>query len=527
MRIEIIILTFLLSTELFSQNNIDSILISLEHQFKLTEFDKPTERIEFNKDTIIIAGYFKGLALPDQHNKQKKNAVFKTTNGGKKWKIIKFEGDAWIYDTYHKKDGKIWMGGSDNVIYYSDDYGETWERKIMPFDPVNRVLSIFMVDSLYGIAGGLSNGLAVTTNNWKTSIQIESPIDQKKFQILERSSRDEINKIAIVDSLILINQNDYIFYTQVSNIDWKKFNIPVSDFQIIKEKKLIDLSSRNGKHFVINSDLNLIKSYQIDDSLWKPIKDDTTQLDFSDFLNSPLLSIKVVSTKYEFVKNVHMSSLYDEVIEVATISLKDGNYEFKAKGFKKRNLEITEKDFHQCLSQNLQTQLSQLSNYLRFSQSDCDDYLLVLEKEKLKREDQAKWGGNFTSQLSLEHPYFSNYNTVTANINQNYVEDIFNSNYFKNIKYAFNINRNNIKLILKNTMGEELIISNRNSILYSLPWSIEYNNVTIKVYNQCITDMLRSFLPNDFVNYEMLLGGQLIYELIEEKIIDELEYKKH
>jgi hypothetical protein len=379
-----------------------------------------------------------------------------------------------------------------------------------------------MVDSLYGIAGGLSNGLAITYDNWNTSIQIKSPIDQKKFQILKQSARDRIDKIAIVDSLILINQNDYIFYSEVADIVWKKFNVPVSDFQVIEEKKQIDLSSRNGKHFVIDSDLNLIKLYQIDDTFWEPIKDDTTQIDFSNFLKYPILSMKVVSTKYEFDKQVHMSAIYNEVIQEANISLKGTNYEFKAKGFKKRTLEIREKDLRQLLSQNFQIQLSQLSNYLRFSESDHQDYRLVLEKEHQNREDQEKWGGNFTSQISLDHAYFANFKTSTTYINQNYLEAIFNVSY---LPFAFNGQRNSIKVVLKNTKGEELIISNMNSILYSIPWTITYNSTSANTYSQGITELLKSILPKDFNNYEMLLGGQLLYDLIEEKIIDELKYK--
>lgn len=522
MRIGLIILTLFLSAELFGQNPTDSLVISLKSQFNLTEHDQPTERIEFNKDTIIIAGYLADLSLSEPRYEQKINVIYKTTNGGEKWRIIKFKGDAWIYDTYHKKNGKIWMGGSDSVIHYSDDFGERWERKIKPFDPGNRVLSLFMVDSFYGIAGGLSNGLAITYDNWNTSIQIESPIDQKKFQISKQSARDRIDKIHIIDSLIFINQNDYIFYSKAAKIDWKKFNVPVSDFNVIEEKKQIDLSSRNGKHFVIDTDLNLIKSYQINDTFWEPIKDDTAQIDISNFLKYPIASIKVVSTKYEFDRLVHMSAIYNEVIQVANISLKGTNYEFKAKGFKKRTLEIEEEDLRQLLSQNLQIQLSQLSNYLKFSESDYQDYRLVLEKEQQKREDQEKWGGNFTSQISLDHPYFADFKTVTTNVNQHYLEAVFNRNYFT---FAFNDQKKSIKVILTNTKGKELNISNANSILCSLPWTMTYNGVTITTYNQGITDLLKSILPNDFNNYEMLLGGHLIYELNEEKIIDELKFK--
>lgn len=325
--------------------------------------------------------------------------------------------------------------------------------------------------------------------------------------------------------MILINQNDYVFYSKIADIDWKKFNVPVSDFQVIEKSKQIDLSSRNGKHFVIDSDLNLIDSYQTVDTFWESIKDDTTQIDISNFLKFSIFSIKVVSTKYEFDKQVHMSALYNEVIQEGNISLKNDNYEFKAKGFKKRTLEIKEEDLIRLLSKNLPIQLSQLSNYLSFSKSDFENYEVVLEEKHRKRKDQEKWGGNFTSQLSLSHPYFTNFEAVTTNVNQNYLESVFNENYFPFAFNDFNDQKNSIKVVLKNTKGEELVISNTNSILYSLPWTITYNKVTVNTYNQGITDLLKSILPKDFNNYEMLLGGQLIYELIEEKIIDELKYK--
>lgn len=169
---------------------------------------------------------------------------------------------------------------------------------------------------------------------------------------------------------------------------------------------------------------------------------------------------------------------------------------------------------NQLLSKNLQIQLIQLSKYISFSESDYENYWLVLEEEQLKRKDQEKWGGNFTSKLSLDHPYFTNFEAISPIVNQNYLVAVFNENYFP---FTFNHQQNSIKVVLKNAKGKELIISNSNSILYSLPWTITYKGETINTYNQSITDLLKSILPKGFNNYEMLLGGQLIYKLIEEK----------
>jgi len=244
-----LILITLLSNQLKAQNSEDSILTSLNQSFKLTKYDKPSIQIKFNNDTIVVVGYLEDLSIPKPRYQKKTNVIYKTSNGGLNWKQIKFDGDAWIYDAFHKNDGKIWMGGSDNYIYYSNDFGETWSKKLKPFNPINRVLSIFMVDSLNGIAGGLSNGLAITKDNWNSSIQIKTPIDQGKFKILNPSARDRIDEIAIIDSIILINQNDYIFYSKRDSINWAKFNIPVAGFSINQEKSEITLHSRNGKLF--------------------------------------------------------------------------------------------------------------------------------------------------------------------------------------------------------------------------------------------------------------------------------------
>src|SRR5690242_8845102 len=116
MKISTIILILIIPTGLFAQISEGKILSSLKNKYKLTEYDRPTEIIEFNKDTMLIAGYLGDLSNSIPGINQQKNVIYKTTDGGINWKQIKFSGDAWIYDTYHKKDGRIWMGGPDNYI---------------------------------------------------------------------------------------------------------------------------------------------------------------------------------------------------------------------------------------------------------------------------------------------------------------------------------------------------------------------------------------------------------------------------
>jgi hypothetical protein len=86
---------------------------------------------------------------------------------------------------------------------------------------------------------------------------------------------------------------------------------------------------------------------------------------------------------------------------------------------------------------------------------------------------------------------------------------------------------NKIEFLIVNNSNEILKVSNENSLPFSLPWTIELDSKRTESFNPRITEFIRSILPSDFSNYEMLLGGELIYKLIEEQIIDELEYNKN
>lgn len=519
----VLILLTTLSNQLKAQNSEDSILTSLKQNFKLTEYDNPSIQIRFNNDTIIVAGYLEDLSNSKPRHEKKTNVIYKTSNGGLNWKQIKFDGDAWIYDAFHKNDGKIWMGGSDNYIHYSNDFGETWSKKSKPFNPVNRVLSIFMVDSQNGIAGGLSNGLAITKDNWNTSKQIETPIDQGKFKILNPSARDRIDEIAIVDSIILINQNDYIFYSKRDSINWTKFNIPVSGFSINQEKSEIYLHSRNSKIFILDKKLNLIKERQ-EDYLWETIKSDSTKINLQSFFESEISSISVTSTKWLFDKQVHMGAIYKSDIQKGKILDKNGTMIFKAKGFEKKSLEISKDNIQTLLKdKNLKVELSELSNHLAFTTKDFSDYETFVEGIKNERIQKENWGGNFTSQIELTNPEFRDIQNQNSYLKQNYISSVFNQVYLPFLLGQEEIDF--VELRIQNNSGNEIVIDNKKAEFYSLPWTITYDNKSMDTYNPKITELVRRILPAEFNNYEKLLGGELIFKLIEEEIIDNLKYK--
>jgi len=522
-KIILITLITILSNQLVGQNSEDGVLESLKRSFKLTKYDRPSIQVKFNKDTIIIAGYLEDLTNSSPRYQKKQNIIYKTTNGGLNWKQIKFDGDAWIYDTCHKKDGKIWMGGSDNYLHFSKDFGETWSKKPKPFNPINRVSSIFMVDSLYGIAGGLSNGLAITNDNWSTSNQVKTPIDQGKFKILKESSRNKVDKIAIINKIILINQNEYIFYSKTDSIDWKKFNVPVTSFSINEKKKEITLHSRNGKKFVLDSNLNLKYEFQ-ENYLWEEIKNDNTVLNLKTFFESRINSINITSTKWLVDKHVHMGTIYKPNIQKGIILDKKENLFFKAKGIEKKKLEKSKDDIKSLLQdKNLKTPLSELAKSLNFTTKDFRDYKILIEKIKKERNDNESWGGNFTSQIELINSSFQDYQNPNNYLKQNYISSIYNQAYFPFLMEEEQIDY--IEFRIENNSGKEILIDNKKSSFYSLPWTITYDNKSIDTYNPKITEFVRDILPTEFNNYENLLGRELIFKLIEEQIIDNLEYK--
>jgi hypothetical protein len=229
------------------------------------------------------------------------------------------------------------MGSSDSYIHYSPDFGESWHKKPKPFNSENRVLSIFMVNSEFGIAGGLHNGVAITQNNWQTTQLIPSPLDQNKFKITKNSARDRIERVAILDSIFLINQNEHIYFSQLKNIQWTEFNIPVIDFTIDDSNKQIHLHSLKGKVFVLSSNLNLIRTYQEENFIWEAIKADSIVLETNSFFENGIKAINISSTKWIYDKpGGHMApDSYKPVAQKAEFVIKNNVFTFKAKGMVK------------------------------------------------------------------------------------------------------------------------------------------------------------------------------------------------
>jgi hypothetical protein len=500
MKIIFTILIIFCASNAFAQTPNDTMIKSLKNQFNLTEYDSPKEVIQFNKDTILIAGYLSETSEIGA----KKNVVFKTTNGGKKWRVIKFNGDAYIYDTHLQDDGKIWMGGSDEVVHYSNDYGETWTTKPKPLKPIVRVLSIFMTDSLNGVAGGLQNGLALTEDNWQSALQIPSPLDQNKYSITENSARKRVNKVQILDSVILINQNDHIYFSKLNPIEWKKFNVPAIDFQLNKDT--IILFSIRDKVYHLDSRLNLLLENKHSEKSFfsPPVRNENA--DISTFFKSKINSLNIKTIDFDYDKMSGGCIRYP-------IFKENINY-----------YPIENSAYISTLKSLIQTrfkgQFPKMES-LSFNYEDITSYRNLYRLKKVAKQEEKVWGGDFTNQLDIENKLFRKPNKTIDSLNQEQIDNVFRMH---SVLWPMTDTTPYIEILLVNNQSDTLTITNKYAVLSSLPWTIEYKGQKIVTYDSRFTEYLKPKIPRDNKTHKYLYSGDLIYQLVREKIIKELKY---
>lgn len=493
-------------TNLFGQSQSinDRMEKSLRSKFTISSFDHIDHIMQFNKDTFLISGYLSDIS----DSLQPTNIVFQTFDRGKTWKKIRFKGDAWIYDTYFQNDGKVWMGGSDEYVHYSTDYGTTWTIKPKPFNPINRVLSIYMIDSLCGIAGGLDNGLAITFDNWQTTRQIPSPLDQNKYNVTKDSPNRRIDKIQIIDSIILIDQNRHIFYTRLNPVEWKTFNIPVRDFAINKTQQTIELFSVRNKVYVLDAKLNLLSTrYEPEEYTYETPPNEKVAM--ASFLASNIKSIRIKAVEYVFDKwdrGCMPFALYKEKV--------------KRHEVKNPLVFTTIKNILTTCSSYEKPQVQQFS----FSTQDLDNYWQYYNEGKKERQREKLAGRDYTELINIEHDLFANPDKTINNLNQDILDTVFNTYSYPN-KYIQNDPSLEIEII--NNKGNTLKIKSTNPNLFSLPWTIQYKGHSFTTYNTGITQLVKTILPKGFNYHDQLFAGELIYRLIEQRIINEMTYKSN
>lgn len=167
----------------------------------------------FNKDTGFVYGFISDEKL------NKYNLIYHTSNGGQSWTKLDFGQDGWVDNACSLDNGEAWLSVAGSGIAYSSDYGFHWNKINIP-EKKQRFTSIFFNADHQGIIASLWNLMAYTTDNGTNWKYLPTPLDQKKYNKTNRSSRPEFSRIALFENYIIAKQEDFVFYTAIDSTNW-------------------------------------------------------------------------------------------------------------------------------------------------------------------------------------------------------------------------------------------------------------------------------------------------------------------
>src|SRR5688572_19475584 len=137
------------------------------------------ERINFlSQDTLMISGFIQ--------EDGKQDFVYWSGNHGKTWDKVIFGKSSWLDAAYINRNGKAWMSGNSQLIYYTEDKGKTWKA----FDKVEQTGNLrfstihFANDEKTGLFGSFYNVIYLTKDNCLTWEKLPTPLSQNKYQRL-------------------------------------------------------------------------------------------------------------------------------------------------------------------------------------------------------------------------------------------------------------------------------------------------------------------------------------------------------
>jgi hypothetical protein len=255
------------------------------------------DRINYINDSIlIISGFI-------QEN-GKQNFIYRSTNDGANWNKVIFGKSSWIDAFYSNGKGKIWMSGSSQLIYYSNDYGKTWKE----FDKVEKKGNLrfstihFSKNDSIGLFGSFWNVIYKTTDNCQTWEKIPTPLSQKKYSRLSKKDRPDIRKIRIFNEYFIVNQQGRIYYTKTDSINWIRMP-DVIDFEVTKNRKTIYLVNKDLSVQAFNNELK---------SVWKSSK----ELDKLSLIETQNNNLYVFTYNNIYRINKNEFSKFDLLIEI-------------------------------------------------------------------------------------------------------------------------------------------------------------------------------------------------------------------
>lgn len=202
---------------------------------------KTFERVNFfSEDTLMISGFIQESG--------KQDFVFWSGNKGKNWNKVIFGKSSWIDAAYINNNGKAWMSGNSQLIYYTEDKGKTWTSfdKVEPTGNLRFSTIHFAKDEQTGLFGSCWNVLYKTNDNCQNWEKLPTPLSQGKYERLSKEERPDIRKIRIFGNHYIINQQGRVFITKTNSIDWT-YLPEIIDFEVSEKENL----------FTINQDLSI------------------------------------------------------------------------------------------------------------------------------------------------------------------------------------------------------------------------------------------------------------------------------
>ena len=252
------------------------------------------ERINFlSNDVLIISGFIQEGG--------KQNFVYRSEDGGKNWNKITFGKSSSIDAAHFTMNGKGWMSGSSQLIYYTENFGKSWTSK----DKVEKKGNLrfqtihFNEDQNVGLFGATWNKIYRTTDNCETWESIETPLQQSKYDRISKEDRPDIRKIRILGDNYLVNQQGRVYYSKADLINWiplpKVVDFEVSDnvgYYITNELKLEFVDKSLSKLWTSNQSLSAIpKALKvIDSTLYAYAGEEIFRISPSSFEKSYLLT---------------------------------------------------------------------------------------------------------------------------------------------------------------------------------------------------------------------------------------------
>ncbi|PKP19257.1 MAG: hypothetical protein CVU05_11820 [Bacteroidetes bacterium HGW-Bacteroidetes-21] len=210
---------------------------------------KTFERINFfSENNMMISGFIQEGG--------KEDFVYRSDNHGLTWDKVVFGKSSWIDAAYINNNGKAWMSGSSQLIYYTKDNGETW----VAFDKVEQTGNLrfstihFAKDEKIGLFGSFWDVLYRTIDNCQSWEKLPTPLSQKKYKLLSKEDRPDIRKIRIFGNYYIINQQGKVFFTKSDSINWT-FLPNIIDFEITEDDNLYTIN-QNLKVELYNSNFS-------------------------------------------------------------------------------------------------------------------------------------------------------------------------------------------------------------------------------------------------------------------------------